>query len=289
MPEETPLVSVLITAYNREKYIAEAISSILASTYTNFELIIVDDCSTDATAAIAKEFEKLDNRVKVYVNEKNLTQFGNRNKAAELARGKYLKYIDSDDAIFPDGLAYCVAEMEKYPEAGIGMLLIDTKGIEDAVYMGSQKAIKEQFFIRGILSIGPSGSIIRRNIFNETGGFDIHSGVLADTHLNIRIVARSGVVLLPKVFFFYRVHEGQVKSNEELHILSGYLYFKDLLENGNLPLAPAEIRYLYRKMEKRYAITLTKHFFKRGKAEAVKKLMKETNFSFSDILAGFFK
>ena len=65
-----PLVSVLMTAYNREKYISEAIESVLASTYTNFELIIVDDCSTDNTLAIAKSYEKNDARIKVYLNEK---------------------------------------------------------------------------------------------------------------------------------------------------------------------------------------------------------------------------
>ena len=69
MVEDSPLVSVLMTAYNREKYIAEAIESVLASTYTNFELIIVDDCSTDKTVEIAKSYEVKDNRIKVYIND----------------------------------------------------------------------------------------------------------------------------------------------------------------------------------------------------------------------------
>ena len=80
-----PLVSLLMTAFNREKYIAEAIESVLASTYTNFELIVVDDCSKDATVEIARKYEKQDERIKVYINEINLGQFPNRNKAAEYA------------------------------------------------------------------------------------------------------------------------------------------------------------------------------------------------------------
>ncbi len=82
-----PLVSVLITSYNRDKYIAQAIQSVLASTYNNFELIIVDDCSTDQSFAKAQRYAASDERISAYVNEKNLTQFGNRNKAASFARG----------------------------------------------------------------------------------------------------------------------------------------------------------------------------------------------------------
>ena len=111
-----PLVSVLMTAYNREKYIAEAIESVLASTYTHFELIIVDDRSADQTVSIAKEYETRDQRIKVYVNEENLGQFPNRNKAATYARGKYIKYLDSDDRLYDFSLDYCVNMMEKNPE-----------------------------------------------------------------------------------------------------------------------------------------------------------------------------
>src|ERR1041384_7268362 len=99
-----PLVSVLMTAYNREDYIAEAIESVLASTYTNFELIIVDDCSSDNTVAIAKEYKAKDKRIKVYVNEKNLGDYPNRNKAASYANGDFLMYVDSDDKILTDGI-----------------------------------------------------------------------------------------------------------------------------------------------------------------------------------------
>src|SRR5258708_39815278 len=100
-----PLVSILMTAYNREKYIAEAIESVLTSSYTNFELIIVDDCSTDNTLTIAKSYEKNDARIKVYLNEKNLKDYPNRNRAASHAKGKYIKYLDYDDKINNWGLA----------------------------------------------------------------------------------------------------------------------------------------------------------------------------------------
>src|SRR5665213_2881754 len=117
--DDQPLVSVLMTSYNREKYIAEAIESVLASTYTNFELIIVDDSSTDNTVEIAKSYGRKDSRIKVFVNEKNLAQFGNRNKAASYSRGYFLKYFDSDDVMYPDCLEVMVSAMATYPEAGV--------------------------------------------------------------------------------------------------------------------------------------------------------------------------
>src|ERR1017187_1015293 len=118
---DSPLVSVLMTAYNREKYIGEAIESVLASSYADFELIIVDDCSTDSTVAIARSYEARDKRIKVFVNEKNLGDYVNRNEAAKFGSGKYLKYVDSDDLIYPYGLDVMVKAMEQFPDAALGI------------------------------------------------------------------------------------------------------------------------------------------------------------------------
>src|ERR1700682_441555 len=121
MNNDYPKVSVLMTAYNREKYIGEAIESVLASSYANFELIIVDDCSKDNTVKIAKAYAEKDSRIKVFVNEKNLGDYLNRNRAAELAQGKYIKYLDSDDLIYYYALEVMVKYMEKFPDAGFGL------------------------------------------------------------------------------------------------------------------------------------------------------------------------
>src|SRR5579862_7767811 len=120
LPEQ-PFVSVLMTAYNREKYVAEAIESVLKSSYKNFELIIVDDRSSDNTLAVAKKYEQNDSRVRIYLNEKNLGDYPNRNQAASYAQGKYLKYVDADDYIYPWGLELMVRMMEQHPEAGWGL------------------------------------------------------------------------------------------------------------------------------------------------------------------------
>ncbi|HMI62055.1 MAG TPA: glycosyltransferase family A protein, partial [Puia sp.] len=118
---ESPLVSILMTAYNREKYIGAAIESVLASTYTQFELIVVDDRSKDRTVEIARGYEAKDSRLRVYINETNLGDYPNRNQAASYAKGVYLKYVDADDYIYPWGLELLVRMMEQFPDCGWGL------------------------------------------------------------------------------------------------------------------------------------------------------------------------
>lgn len=104
-------ISVLMTAYNREKYISQSIESVLSSTHNDFELIIVDDCSKDKTVEIAKWYEKTDSRIRVYVNEENLGDYPNRKKAVTFASGKYIKYLDSDDIMYPSCLETMVTSV----------------------------------------------------------------------------------------------------------------------------------------------------------------------------------
>src|SRR5258706_11542994 len=117
----SPLVSILMTVYNREKYIASAIESVIQLQYNNWELIICDDCSIDNSMAIAKQYEGKDKRIRVYKNEVNLGDYPNRNRAASFAKGKYIKFLDSDDLIYPHGLDVMVNAMEQFTEAAFAL------------------------------------------------------------------------------------------------------------------------------------------------------------------------
>ena len=95
----SPLISVILPTYNGEKYLAETLESVLNQTYTNLEIIIVDDCSTDSTIDIIKSYN--DERIKLYVNEKNLGIGDNTNKALSLATGEFIMMQDHDDISSP--------------------------------------------------------------------------------------------------------------------------------------------------------------------------------------------
>src|SRR5215831_6951377 len=99
----TPRVSVIIPVYNRAKYVGEAINSILTQSFTNFELLLIDDGSTDESVEIMRSYT--DPRIRLVCNERNLGIPKTRNKAIQLARGDYIAILDSDDAALADRLA----------------------------------------------------------------------------------------------------------------------------------------------------------------------------------------
>lgn len=97
MEKEEALVSVIMPAYNAEKYIEEAISSVVSQTYKNWELLILDDCSSDRTGEIAELFEKADPRIHLFRNSQNLGAARTRNRGLDLARGEWIALLDCDD------------------------------------------------------------------------------------------------------------------------------------------------------------------------------------------------
>lgn len=110
--QNNALISIVMPSYNTEKYISESINSVLAQTYTNWELIIVDDCSTDNTDEIIKPFLS-DERIKYLKNEKNSGAAISRNYALREAKGKYIAFLDSDDTWEPEKLEKQVRFMEE--------------------------------------------------------------------------------------------------------------------------------------------------------------------------------
>ena len=100
----TPLVSVVMPAYNAEAFIAEAIASVQAQTVTDWELLVVDDCSKDGTCRIVSEMAEEDPRIQLIVNEHNMGAAKTRNHGLELCRGEYVALLDSDDYWYPEFL-----------------------------------------------------------------------------------------------------------------------------------------------------------------------------------------
>jgi len=130
---EAPLVSLAMPVYNGADFIEEAIQSILDQTFTDFELIITDNASTDATADICEAFAEKDARVQYHRNAENLGAAGNYNRGYELSRGTYLKWCAHDDNLSPDYIEKAVAALNANPEASMAFgrtQMIDTSGNE---------------------------------------------------------------------------------------------------------------------------------------------------------------
>jgi glycosyltransferase involved in cell wall biosynthesis len=244
-----------MTAYNREKYIAEAIESVLAQTFRDFELIIVDDRSHDRSAEAAKHYE-IDLRVKVHVNEKNLGDYSNRNRAASFAEGKYLKYVDSDDILYHHSLAIMVEAMEAHPDAALA--LSHTRREDEQPYpwkLTPVEAYRKEFLARGCLSSGPSGAIFLSGTFEGVGGFG-NWGVLNDIDLWYRMAGRWPVVLLPPGLVWWRRHEQQEFSKDNaamIYLERGFALTMETLFSPECPLAESERQAALTRARQHYA------------------------------------
>jgi hypothetical protein len=211
MTSRSPTVSVLMTAYNRERYVAQAIESVLRSTFEDFELVLVDDHSDDGTVSIAQEFSSRDSRIRVYVNESNLGDYPNRNRAATYATGSYLKFVDSDDVIYPHGLDVMVRCIDAFPDAGLALSAVLDADVPYPQYLTPEAAYRQHFFGPGILGRAPGSAIIRRNAFEQVGGFTGRRQV-GDHELWLTIARSFGVVKMPADLIWSRQHQEQEKA-----------------------------------------------------------------------------
>lgn len=182
--ESQPLVSVGMPVYNGEKHIRQALDSLLAQDFKDFELIISDDASTDDTAEICKRYLEKDNRIKYYRNELNLGLWGNFNKALALARGSYFMWASHDDIWEPSYISEVLKIMESDKSIALAFSdfdLIGENGEQIRVYpkifklSSLETMFKRLFqFIMFEESDGKANlmyGIMRLNTLKEIGGF----------------------------------------------------------------------------------------------------------------------
>ncbi|MHC4790384.1 MAG: FkbM family methyltransferase [Planctomycetota bacterium] len=173
--KDNPLVSVVIPAYNGDKYIAEAIESVLIQNYRDFELIIVDDGSTDSTKDIITSFK--DDRIKYFYKE-NTSPAGARNIGIRKSNGSFIINLDTDDMIVPDFIIRHLKEFEKHPQSHLiycDECLIDENGKQISVVERPQYSDRKAL-IRDLFRCGapvvPFGTCIRKSVFEKIGLFD---------------------------------------------------------------------------------------------------------------------
>jgi len=197
-----------MTAYNRQDYIAEAIESVLAQTFTDFELVVVDDRSSDGTVAVARRYLG-DGRVRIVENERNLGDYPNRNHASSFARGAAFKYHDSDDVMYPHCLEVMTRALDAAPSADFALSgNRDWPGGASPMVLTPRLAYEREFLGTGLFQFGPACALFRTEFFRRVGGFD-DAGVASDYVFWLKACARGRVVLCSGDLFYYRNHAGQ--------------------------------------------------------------------------------
>lgn len=211
MNTKNPLVSVIMPAYNSEKYIAEAIDSILGQTFQDFELIIIDDCCKDHTAEIVRGYT--DDRIVFIQNEVNKGFLYGLNYGIEIARGKYIARLDDDDTSYPDRLQKQVDYLDEHEDVVLVGTRIDEKrnGViceQMVTPIGTSNQIRfELFYENG--SIAHSSFMMRKEVLEKHHiKYEIFKQV-PDYHMLTCICQYGDLARLDETLVTWRIHPQQ--------------------------------------------------------------------------------
>jgi glycosyltransferase involved in cell wall biosynthesis len=220
-----PLVSVFIPAYNAELYIENAIRTCLLQTYTNFEIIIVNDGSTDNTSVIVEKLKNTEDRIQIYHNETNLGLSPTRNRGVELCKGDYIALLDADDLMHPMRLEKQVEYLinnQEYNAVSSWMEQFDESGNRKRIrYSKDLNKIKSKSIFYSPVS--HAASMFKANVLKKLGYRK--EFIFAEDHdLWIRFLQNYSIDVIPVVLYYYRSHATQsIKPGNEIRKEQSYL------------------------------------------------------------------
>ncbi|MBW4452188.1 MAG: glycosyltransferase [Nostoc indistinguendum CM1-VF10] len=211
-----PTVSVIMPAYNASKYLHETITSVLSQTFDNFELLIVDDGSTDNSAEIAHKYGNEDSRIKIFCQENKGVSVA-RNTGISLSSGKFIAFIDADDQWLPDKLACHINHLNMDENLGISFGKVefindDSNGTGKFSNSILNNLTPLDFYYENPI-ITPSNAVLRRDVLEQIGGFDKNLKGTEDAELFLRAAYMGWKVEgIARVLTRYRISQKGVSS-----------------------------------------------------------------------------
>lgn len=210
----SPKVSVIIPCYNGERFIKNTLESVLMQTYDNFEILFVDDGSTDKTKEVISSFS--DSRLKYfYQNNKGVSEA--RNYGIKLSSGEYIALLDTDDLWDAEKLESQVRRITEDKSSFFvysNYCIIDeNNAVTEEVKLGKVTDALRSLLLKGNVIGPPSGVLVKREIFRKAGGFDPCLSVAADWDMWIRIASKYPLTHLEEVLFKYRRHSNNMHLN----------------------------------------------------------------------------
>jgi glycosyltransferase involved in cell wall biosynthesis len=206
-----PTVTVVIPVYNGEGYICEALESVFAQTFCDYEVLCINDGSTDRSAALLMSYGE---RVRV-VHQENAGQSAARNAGVALARGEYIAFLDQDDRWYPSKLAQEVAVLAAASDVVLVHCNYDQVDAEGRMLQAGAGLVERASALASPLGlligealILPSAMCVRRNTFQRVGGFDAELRGFEDFDLVARLKPQGRFVLLHESGMAHRLHEG---------------------------------------------------------------------------------
>lgn len=211
----SPAVSVLLPVYNAEAYLAAAVESILHQSFTDFELLIIDDGSTDGSLSILQTYAAQDTRIRL-ISRENQGLIATLNQMVEAAKGEFLARMDADDIATPNRLKLQVAFLQQHPEVvcvGGAFDLIDSQSRTVAfIPMPENNDEIQQMILMGRTIINHPCALIRRSALQQIGGYDASMKTVEDLDMLLRIGEVGQLANLPDVVLQYRFHSNSVSA-----------------------------------------------------------------------------
>jgi len=216
MTESNPLVSVIIAVSNCERYLAQAIKSVLAQTYRPIELIIVDDGSTDGTADIARSYKEVH-----YIYQDNQGVAAARNTGISASQGQFISILDADDLFPPNKLKVQVTYLLKHPRVGYTIGRIQNfPDSESSLPTHTTNLLESD-------QLGLASLVARRVIFEQIGGFDASYRVASDFEWITRAKdAGIPIAILPEIVLHRRIHSSNMSYQTQARRASLVRMFK---------------------------------------------------------------
>lgn len=210
MIDQSPLVSICIPTYNRAKMAGKAIDSALAQTYQNIEVVVVDNASTDDIESLIATYH--DPRLKFNKNAKNLGLFGNFNRCIELARGKYVHILHSDDFIDQNFTKTCISFLEEHKDVAMtfsSTVIVDEMGntlqldqSRKSMIYPAPEGFRKILSTRGVVSCPTV--VMRKNIYDEIGAFAGEFPYAADYYQWLKTALRHDIAYIAEATLYYR-------------------------------------------------------------------------------------
>lgn len=234
-------ISVIMPVYNGEKYLSEAIDSILNQTFSDFEFIIINDCSTDNTENIIKSYD--DKRIRYIKNEKNLGVAETLNKGLDMAQGEFIARMDADDISLPNRFEKQLMFMNKHKNIGVCGTWIEFFGEREGIFKNTINSEQAKVDLLFNSCLAHPSVMIRKNILTQ---YDLYYNPtyeqMEDYELWCRISHIADISNIPYVLLKYRCHSKQVTQNSTPEYKEKMRNLKSqILEDYNIAFSDKEL------------------------------------------------
>lgn len=290
-----PFVSICIPTYNGQAFLKDCLDSCLAQTYDDYEIVVCDDGSSDASWQILQAYVREYSKLRLFKNEQNLGLVGNWNRCIENARGEWIKFVFQDDFISPD----CLEKFVEAAEPGVQLLVCERNFILPA----DASAEQTHYYTQGVRTLRntcehegndyspellskiavanmamnfigePSLSMFRKKVIAEIGPFNSHLKQICDLEFLLRLGSQRGLRYIPEKLCGFRIHAGSTTSQNigskyyELRYIETLLFSYFLLFDPHFEAFRTQLSWLQRIKLKTYFRVKAYNAYRVGKEQ----------------------